>query len=184
MTVKNTYLILSCKYFLRIPTKTTFISAESWKSYQLIRGHVVFLFTFDTYDVVRSSSIFLLPSKLYLTTYLVYRNKQIFRLFFGSFELFLCTFELISAALGPHSLSYSHAALGTEIVSTCPNPEIIHIWAIFFGSFELFSCSFALDSGSALQTFSLRQTDGELIKSRIIYPPTSPSAHKVGKNVS
>ena len=35
-----------------------------------------------------------------------------------------------------------------------------------------------------LQTFSLRQTDGELIKSRIIYPPTSPSAHKVGKNVS
>ena len=35
-----------------------------------------------------------------------------------------------------------------------------------------------------LQTFSLRQTDGEHIKSRIIYPTTSPSAHKVGKNVS
>ena len=31
-----------------------------------------------------------------------------------------------------------------------------------------------------LQTFSLRQTDGKHIKSRIIYPPT---AHKVGKNV-
>ena len=33
---------------------------------------------------------------------------------------------------------------------------------------------------SSLQTFSLRQTEGE---HRIIYPPTSPSAHKVGKNV-
>jgi len=32
-TVKILYLILSCKYFLRIPTKTTFISTESWKSY-------------------------------------------------------------------------------------------------------------------------------------------------------
>ena len=29
---------------------------------------------------------------------------------------------------------------------------------------------------SSLQTFSLRQTEGE---HRIIYPPTSPSAHKV-----
>ena len=36
----------------------------------------------------------------------------------------------------------------------------------------------------SLQTFSLRQTDGEHIKSRIIYPTSSPSAHKVGKNVS
>ena len=62
MTVKILYLILSCKYFLRIPTKTTFISTESWKSHQIIRGHVVFLFSFDTYDVVRSWSIFLLPS--------------------------------------------------------------------------------------------------------------------------
>jgi len=35
---------------------------------------------------------------------------------------------------------------------------------------------------ASLQTFI--QTNGELIKSRIIYPPTSPSAHKVGKNVS
>ena len=35
-----------------------------------------------------------------------------------------------------------------------------------------------------LQTFGLRQTDGEHIKSRIIYPSTSPSVHKVGKNVS
>ena len=62
MTVKILYLILSCKYFLRISTKTTFISTETWKVYQLIRGHVVFLFSFDTYDVVRSWSIFLLPS--------------------------------------------------------------------------------------------------------------------------
>ena len=62
MTVKILYLISSCKYFLRIPTKTTFISTESWKLHQLIRGHVVFLFSFDTYDVVRSWSIFLLPS--------------------------------------------------------------------------------------------------------------------------
>jgi len=62
MTVKIFYLILSCKYFLRIPTKTTFIFTESWKLYQLIRGHVVFLFSFDAYDVVRSWSIFLLPS--------------------------------------------------------------------------------------------------------------------------
>ena len=52
---------MSCKYFFRIPTKTTFISTESWKKYLLIRGHVVFLFSFDTYDVVRSWSIFLLP---------------------------------------------------------------------------------------------------------------------------
>ena len=35
-----------------------------------------------------------------------------------------------------------------------------------------------------LQTCILRQTDGEHIKSGIIYPPTSPSAHKVGNNVS
>ena len=35
-----------------------------------------------------------------------------------------------------------------------------------------------------LQTFSLRQTNGEHMKSRIIYPPTSPLACKVGKNVS
>ena len=35
-----------------------------------------------------------------------------------------------------------------------------------------------------LQTFSLRRTDDEHIKSRIIYPQTSPSAHEVGKNVS
>ena len=37
-----------------------------------------------------------------------------------------------------------------------------------------------------LLTFSLRllrQTDGEHIKSRIIYPTSSPSAHEVGKNV-
>ena len=59
---KILYLILSCIYFLRIPTKTTFISTKSWKSYQLIRGHVVFLFSFATYDVVRSWSIFVLPS--------------------------------------------------------------------------------------------------------------------------
>ena len=62
MTVKIIYPILSCKYFLRIPTKTTFIFAKSWKLYQLIIGHVDFLFSFDTYDVVRSWSIFLLPS--------------------------------------------------------------------------------------------------------------------------
>ena len=31
----------------------------------------------------------------------------------------------------------------------------------------------------ALKTLSLRQTDGENKKSRIIYPTTSPSAHKV-----
>ena len=36
----------------------------------------------------------------------------------------------------------------------------------------------------SLQTFSLQQTDGEHIKSRIFNPPTSPSAHIVGKNVS
>ena len=53
---------MSCKYFSRIPTKTTFILAESWKSYQLIRGRVVCLFTIDTCDVVRSWSIILLPS--------------------------------------------------------------------------------------------------------------------------
>ena len=53
---------MSCKYFLRIPTKTAFISAESWKSYQLTRGHVIFLFTYDTCDIVTSWSIFLLPS--------------------------------------------------------------------------------------------------------------------------
>ena len=53
---------MSCIYFLRIPTKTTFISTKSWKSYQLIRGHVVFLLSFATYDVVRSWSIFMLPS--------------------------------------------------------------------------------------------------------------------------
>ena len=40
----------------------TYSYAESWKSYQLIREHVVFLFTFDTCDVVRSWSNFLLPS--------------------------------------------------------------------------------------------------------------------------
>ena len=34
------------------------------------------------------------------------------------------------------------------------------------------------------QTFGVRQTDGEHIKYRIIYPTTSPSPHKVGKNVS
>ena len=34
-----------------------------------------------------------------------------------------------------------------------------------------------------LQTFSLRQTDGEHIKSRTISPTTSLSAHIVGKNV-
>ena len=56
MTAKILYLSLS------FPTKTTFIFTESWKSYQLIRGQVVFLFSFDTYDVVRSWSIFLLPS--------------------------------------------------------------------------------------------------------------------------
>ena len=37
---------------------------------------------------------------------------------------------------------------------------------------------------TALQTFSFQQTDGERKKSRIIYPPTSPSAQKVCKNVS
>ena len=62
MTVKILYLILSCKYFLRIPTKTIFIFTESWTVYQLIGGHVVFLFSFDTFDVVHSWSIFLLPS--------------------------------------------------------------------------------------------------------------------------
>ena len=36
----------------------------------------------------------------------------------------------------------------------------------------------------SLQTLSLRQTDGEQIKSRIIFPTTLPSARKVGKNVS
>ena len=34
-----------------------------------------------------------------------------------------------------------------------------------------------------LQTCILRQTDGKHIKPGIIYPPTSPSAHKVGNNV-
>ena len=62
MTVNILYVIFSFKYFLRIPAKITFISAESWKSYKLIRGHVVFLFTFDTCDVVHNWSIFLLPS--------------------------------------------------------------------------------------------------------------------------
>ena len=32
--------------------------------------------------------------------------------------------------------------------------------------------------GGSLQTFSLQQTDGEYLKSRIIYPTTSSSAHK------
>ena len=31
--------------------------------------------------------------------------------------------------------------------------------------------------GDSLQTFSLQQTDGEYLKSRIIYPTTSSSAH-------
>jgi len=38
-------------------------------------------------------------------------------------------------------------------------------------------CSVQMYGGS-LQTFSLQQTDGEYLKSRIIYPTTSPSAHK------
>ena len=37
---------------------------------------------------------------------------------------------------------------------------------------------------NTLQTFSLRQTDGEHIKSRTIYLTSLPSAQKVGKNVS
>jgi len=36
----------------------------------------------------------------------------------------------------------------------------------------------------ALQKFSHRQTYGEHVKYRNIYPPTLPSAHKIGKNVS
>jgi len=58
MTAIILHVILSCKYLLRIPAKTTFISAESRKSYQ----HVVFLHTFDTCDVVHNLLILLLPS--------------------------------------------------------------------------------------------------------------------------
>ena len=36
---------------------------------------------------------------------------------------------------------------------------------------------------SNLITFSFRQTDVEYIKSRIIYPTSSPPVHKVGKNI-
>ena len=67
MTVKILYLILSCKYFLRIPTKTTFISTESWKSYQLIRGYLVFLFSQLT---LCATGRFFCCDLLYLATYL------------------------------------------------------------------------------------------------------------------
>ena len=82
---KILYLILSCIYFLRIPTKTTFISTKSWKSYQLIRGHVVFLFSFATYDVVRSWSIFVLPSIVLVNLFGVHFFKNKVLRFPGTF---------------------------------------------------------------------------------------------------
>ena len=45
------------------------------------------------------------------------RNKQVFRLFFGSFELFLCSFEISRrAVLGPLAAAVLATALGPEIV--------------------------------------------------------------------
>ena len=45
------------------------------------------------------------------------RNKQDFRLFFGSFELFLCSFEISRrAVLGPLAAAVLATALGPEIV--------------------------------------------------------------------
>ena len=88
MTVNILYAILSFKYFLRIPAKITFISAESWKSYKLIRGHVVFLFTFDTCDVVHNWSIFLLPSivKLQNCEYILFQIIKLYKYWFKILE--------------------------------------------------------------------------------------------------
>ena len=76
MTVKILYLISSCKYFLRIPTKTTFIFTESWKSYQLIRGHVV-LFSYEKHMTLCAVGRFFCCHLLYLTTYLIIIKNQL-----------------------------------------------------------------------------------------------------------
>ena len=47
--------------------------------------------------------------------------------------------------------------------------EIKELLQVFLYSVQMY--------GGSLQTFSLQQTDGEYLKSRIIYPTTSSSAH-------
>ena len=62
-TVKILYVILSCKYFLRIPTKTTFITAGSWKSYQPI---IEDMSSFFLHLTLVTSCAHLLPSIMYI----------------------------------------------------------------------------------------------------------------------
>ena len=55
-------------------------------------------------------------------------------------------------------------------------------WYTPYIKYITYSCTLSLIR--TLQTFSLRQTDGEHTKSILIYPTTLSSAHIVGKNVS
>ena len=59
LQLKITYSIFTVVFYVFLQRNTSTVNLGN---HQLIREHVVFLFTFDTCDVVRSWSNFLLPS--------------------------------------------------------------------------------------------------------------------------